>query len=63
MPITLDHHYPSLCEDRNTKSDGVTLESKLQLRVKFYLGDDLTEGIIDYLDSCGVEFVLPNKVL
>ena len=36
-----------LYKDRNTKSDGVTLEAQLQLRVKFYLGDELTEAIKD----------------
>ena len=32
---------------RNTKSDGVTPEGQLQLRVKFWLEDELNEGIID----------------
>ena len=56
--ITLDHHQPSLCGKRNTKSGGVTLEAQLQLRVKFYLGDELTEVIIDQLDSCEFQLVL-----
>ena len=36
---TFDHHYPSLCGGRNTKSNGVTPEAQLQLRVKLGLGD------------------------
>ena len=38
---TLDHHLPSLCGGRNTKSNWVTLEAQLQRRVKFSLGDNL----------------------
>ena len=30
-----------------SKSDKVSLEAQPQLRVKYYLGDYLTEGIID----------------
>ena len=33
-------------------SNGVTLETQLQLRVKLYLGEDLTKGIVDQLDKC-----------
>ena len=32
----------------------VILEAQLQLRENVYLGDELTEGIIDLLDSCVV---------
>ena len=39
-------------------SDGVTLEAQLQLRVKFWLKDEFTEGIVDYLDSCVVHLPL-----
>ena len=39
-------------EDKNTKSDRVTLEAQLQLRLKFYLGDKSTERIKDLLDNC-----------
>ena len=52
VPITMDHHYPQLCGDRNTKSNGVTLEAPLHLRVKFQLGDKIAEKIIDQLESC-----------
>ena len=47
VPVTLNNQKPSLCENRNTMSDGITLEAQLQLRVKFYLGDEMTGGIID----------------
>ena len=56
--ITLDHHQPSLSGDRNTKRNGVTLESQLQLRVNFQLGEKLTEGIIEQLDSCALGSLL-----
>ena len=46
VPVTLDHHLSSLCGDRNSKSNGVTLQAQRQLRVKFYLGDKLAEGIV-----------------
>ena len=49
---TLDHHKPSLCGGRNTKSNGVTPEPQQQLKVQLCLGDELNEGITDYLDSC-----------
>ena len=49
--ITIPHYLKMW---RNTKSDGVTLEAQLQLRVKFQLGDELTDGIIDQLDSCDI---------
>ena len=39
-------------------SDGVTLEAQLQLRVKFWLKYEFTEGIVDYLDSCVVHLPL-----
>ena len=37
----------NLGHGKNTKSDGVTPEAQLQLRVKFYLGEELNEGIKD----------------
>ena len=46
MPITLGHPWPSLCEDKNTKSDVITLEAQLQLRVS-YTGERLNEAVID----------------
>ena len=54
MSGTLNDHYPPLCGVWNTKSNGVTLDAELQLRVKLCLEDKLTEGIIDQLDSCGL---------
>ena len=41
--ITLDQHQPSICGDRNTKSNGVHLEAQLQLRVRFQLGDSMSK--------------------
>ena len=43
----MDHHKHSICQVRNTKKDGVTLEAQLQLKVKFHLEDKLNEGIKD----------------
>ena len=49
------HHQHSICGVRNTNTNGVTPEAQRQLRVKFYLGEKLIEGIKDLLYSC--EFV------
>ena len=40
-----------------TKSNGVTLEPQLQLRVKVCLEDKLTEGIISQLEICTGQFM------
>ena len=58
--ITSDHHYPSLCGSRNTKS---TLEAQLQLRVKFCLRDNFNEEITDKLNSCHQLTIRLNKSL
>ena len=44
---TLDPHWPSLCGDSNTKSNGVTAEAQLQLIIKLCLGNKLNEGVLD----------------
>ena len=50
-----------MCVGRNTKSNGVTPEAQLQLRVKVCLGDELKEGIIDQLYSCALCVLCPLR--
>ena len=38
---------PHYVEVGTVTENGVTLETQLQLRVKLFQGDELTEGIID----------------
>ena len=38
---------PHYVEVGTVRENGVTLEPQLQLRVKLFQGDELTEGIID----------------
>ena len=38
---------PHYVEVGTVRENGVTLETQLQLRVKLFQGDELTEGIID----------------
>ena len=45
VSTTLDHQHPSLYQCRNTKSNRATRKSQVQLRVKLYPVDKLTEGI------------------
>ena len=51
---TLDYHYHSPYWVRNTKSNGVTLEAQLQLRVNFYLWNTFNEWFKDLQESCGL---------
>ena len=56
LSSTLDHHWPSLCGGRNPKSNGVTPEAQLQLRVKLCLEDKLNENNIDLLNSYATSY-------